>query len=536
MTKTRSTKKALLLSVLALVMCASMLVGSTYAWFTDSVASNGNKIIAGNLDVRLLMDAGDGNGYQDIGESEAPIFGGENALIAKNDNLNTLWEPNKTQVAYLAIKNNGSLALKYKVALDVINVDNSDLYKVMQYAIIGDATYGSVTSWNGGTQVYEGVQPASGVVSLGVGETHYFALAIHMDENAGNEYQGGRVDFDISVLATQDNVEADSFGTDYDLLAAFPYAAAGKIEDGASAVELAIKDKTNTVQGSAVIPADAIAPEANGIVEINVTESSYEPNITVDLGAEKVVFDVSVTGLKENNTTPVKLTLRIEAGLDPATVKLYHYDELIDSVYNPSTGIITFESATFSPFTVVYDAESEYVPPVADESKLPTANVTDSDKYENTVLPWGSYGQWSPTAGLEANLEAAYTFSCDETLAEAKLNPYANWYCDFYVMLDKDLGENEIFLGGNYGSFGWVGFHNGDFTLPANNAIPLLGSVTANNWTYLDVVQNVGTFICGVGDVDDALTGATFTVMLRLTNPDDSSDFVNVKTISYTFE
>lgn len=150
-------------------------------------------------------------------------------------------------------------------------------------------------------------------------------------------------------------------------------------------------------------------------------------------------------------------------------------------------------------------------------------------------IEWGKYGQWSPTEGLEANLEAAYTFSCTETPAEAALNPYANWYCDFYVSLDEDLGANQIFLGGNYGSFGWVGFHNGDLTLTANTEIGLLEGVTTNPWTYLDVANYVGTFICGVGDVDDALADATFTVKLRLTNPDNASEYYDIETINYTF-
>ena len=132
-------------------------------------------------------------------------------------------------------------------------------------------------------------------------------------------------------------------------------------------------------------------------------------------------------------------------------------------------------------------------------------------------------------------MESAYTFQCEETAAEAALNPYANWYCDFYVMLDKDLGENQIFLGGNYGSFGWVGFHNGELKLPANTEIGLLESVTTNPWTYLDVASYVGTFICGVGDVDNALNGATFTVMLRLTNPENPNEYYNIHTEKYTF-
>ena len=210
MTKT-ATRRALLLSAVAMLLCLTMFVGTTYAWFTDSVTSSGNKIVSGTLDVQLLMDTG--NGYEDISNATAPIFG--EGSIAQNNNAQTLWEPGKTQVAYLAIKNNGTLALKYNVALNVTNV-SKDLYKVLQYAIIADAQYGSVTSWTSGNRVAVGYQAVSGGVTLEAGATHYFALAIHMDELAGNEYQGGEVNFDLTVLATQNTIENDSFDNLYD--------------------------------------------------------------------------------------------------------------------------------------------------------------------------------------------------------------------------------------------------------------------------------------------------------------------------------
>ena len=49
----KNTKRALLTSVLSLTLCGSMLVGTTFAWFTDSVSSTNNVITAGNLDVEL---------------------------------------------------------------------------------------------------------------------------------------------------------------------------------------------------------------------------------------------------------------------------------------------------------------------------------------------------------------------------------------------------------------------------------------------------------------------------------------------------
>ena len=212
MTKQKSIKRALLMSALSLLACVSMLVGSTFAWFTDSVASKGNKIQSGNLDIQLLMADNTGN-YNDISNSAKPIFGA--GSIAQDVNGETLWEPGKTQVAYLAIKNNGNLALKYKVALDVENV-SKDLYKVMEYAVIADAKHASVKEWTVGNTVTKGVQTVTADVSLAPGASHFFALAIHMNEEAGNDYQGGQVNFDLTILATQDTVEYDSFNNRYD--------------------------------------------------------------------------------------------------------------------------------------------------------------------------------------------------------------------------------------------------------------------------------------------------------------------------------
>ena len=58
MNNKRATKRALLTSVMALVMCVVMLVGTTFAWFTDTASTGVNKIQAGNLDIELQMKEG----------------------------------------------------------------------------------------------------------------------------------------------------------------------------------------------------------------------------------------------------------------------------------------------------------------------------------------------------------------------------------------------------------------------------------------------------------------------------------------------
>lgn len=201
----KTTKRALAMSFVSVFLCVCMLVGTTFAWFTDSATSSNNKIQAGTLDVELYKY--DGTQYEDISTNSDPVVGSD-----------ILWEPNHTQVAYLMIKNNGNLALKYTVELNVQNV-SKDLYEVMQYAITPDAQNGSVTSWDASNakNVVVGAQTVTdAAVEMAPGATHYFALSIHMDEMAGNKYQGGKVNFDLTVIANQKNYESDSFGTDYD--------------------------------------------------------------------------------------------------------------------------------------------------------------------------------------------------------------------------------------------------------------------------------------------------------------------------------
>ena len=219
MANAKTTKKALFGSCMAMLLCVSMLIGSTFAWFTDTASTGLNKIMAGNLDVELRMF--NGTEYADISNDDKPIFGTYDSSIAQDVNIDTLWEPGKTQVAYLMIRNAGNLALKYQVALNTINpADGKDLYKVMEYQIVPDVKNGTGATWKAGAGngVTPGIANVSGdtLVPMQKGDEHYFALLIHMDENAGNEYMKGKVEFDISVLATQLNSEADSFGTDYD--------------------------------------------------------------------------------------------------------------------------------------------------------------------------------------------------------------------------------------------------------------------------------------------------------------------------------
>ena len=92
---------SLLTSVVAIITLFAMLVGSTFAWFTDTTASYGNKIQSGTLKVDLeLLDKEDG--WVSLKENNQEIFDYD------------LWEPGYTDVKILKVENEGTLALKWK--------------------------------------------------------------------------------------------------------------------------------------------------------------------------------------------------------------------------------------------------------------------------------------------------------------------------------------------------------------------------------------------------------------------------------------
>ena len=132
MTSSKSTKRALVSSALAIIMCVAMLIGATFAWFTDTASTGVNKIQAGNLDVKLMYST-DMQTWKEATD-QTKLF-----------DDNALWEPGYTQVVYLKIVNAGNLALKYEAGFSKNYTSNrgknvnGDWYRVDNYLKIGTA-------------------------------------------------------------------------------------------------------------------------------------------------------------------------------------------------------------------------------------------------------------------------------------------------------------------------------------------------------------------------------------------------------------
>ena len=190
----KATKRALLTSVMALVMCVVMLVGTTFAWFTDTASTAVNKIQAGNLDVALEM--WDGEKWVDAENQTLNFLQKQGEKQVPSEDI--LWEPGCTyELPQLRIVNKGNLALKYKVAITGIK---------------GDAKLNEAIEWTIGD-----IGSTGEYAKLAVDESKEFTISGKMKTEAGNEYQGLSIDgIGITVYATQDTVEYDSFNNTYD--------------------------------------------------------------------------------------------------------------------------------------------------------------------------------------------------------------------------------------------------------------------------------------------------------------------------------
>ena len=190
MNNKRATKRALLTSVMALVMCVVMLVGTTFAWFTDTASTGVNKITAGNLHVEIQNK--EGTKIENL-EWVAKDGRAQDAI---------LWEPGATYtLTPFKIANTGKLALKYKMVVTGLDGD-ADLLRVIKFTYKLDDT---VLDLNEEGHLAAGV--ATGMITV----------SATMDKNAGNEYMNKTLEgVEIKVYATQDNVENDSFGPNYD--------------------------------------------------------------------------------------------------------------------------------------------------------------------------------------------------------------------------------------------------------------------------------------------------------------------------------
>ena len=294
--KNFSSKKALFLSVISMVICVSMLIGSTFAWFTDSATANVNTIQAGNLDVELVGKDGKTltEALKWVKSAEAP------------EGEKVLWEPGcKYNLEPFAIKNSGNLALKYKVVISGLTGDATLLEAIdFTVSVDGDALVAkdgeSTATTAASLNNFEGTLEAGKTTGL-------ITITGKMKETAGNKYKGLSLEnISITVYASQLNYESDSTGKDYDKDATYyPVIDEAGLKD-------ALKAGGNVSVEANLAPAAAIVADKNATLNMNgktianITDIwDVEPNswslVSVREGATLTIDGNGTFKAKEND-------------------------------------------------------------------------------------------------------------------------------------------------------------------------------------------------------------------------------------------
>ena len=285
MTNVKSTKRALSTSIVALILCFSMLLGTTFAWFTDSVVSENNIIKSGNLDVTL--EYYNGTKWVDV-KGASDILTGD------------LWEPGYVDTAYLRIKNAGSLALKYQLGVNIVSEKTGKTSKGETITLSDYIYFDVIEGVDGETSAYKTREEALAVTtektlisagytkaaSLDAGSDYvYLAMVVYMPTWVANEANHNGIDkpeinLGIKITATQMTTESDSFDNYYDSAAGW-YGDVDLSWYDPAATELTISTAEQLAGLAAIVNGTAKAPVT--------TFASTEPETVHDDFAGKTV-------------------------------------------------------------------------------------------------------------------------------------------------------------------------------------------------------------------------------------------------------
>ena len=329
MNNKRATKRALLTSVMALVMCVVMLVGTTFAWFTDTASTGVNKIVSGNLKVDII-GADNEDHVEKLNFTKAGTEVGTDAAAA------ILWEPGCRYVTEgFRIANKGNLALKWKAQVNTgttaANEGNFDLLDVIDFYLV---------KGTGESQTETPLNEFTGNLKKTETSDVYYIKGV-MQTTAGNDYQDLTLDgIGITVYATQDTVENDSFDSQYDkdaeIVAVTPDSVATVDFTKSNAVyhfaagsysgtTLTVKDNTNTVFEAAEGATFDNVTIKYAATRYGVTDKS-DSSMTIKGFNVTGVLDVNCADGKlivENNTAKtIKVTMNRQDGKENADIQI----------------------------------------------------------------------------------------------------------------------------------------------------------------------------------------------------------------------
>ena len=391
MTKSKQTKQALFSSLIALILCFSMLLGTTFAWFTDSVSSGVNSIIAGNLDVELYHST---TGVPTRSDSDR---------VARTTQLfqMALWEPGAVVYENFLIANEGTLSLKYVLDfnLDTVKMNyvvekdgdtptgtGRSLADVLYVKIENGAVSGARPSYTAadGILLKDFLADTSRSITAGAleaGGSKAFSVVVYWPQGANdNQYNLKNgwyssatandttdddknalfVELPIALNACQYTSENDSFDNQYDKLPGTLPPFVKPVSQTSAPVSSNTTTELNTDKGSVVIPENAGLP-ADTVAHLEVYDvETANGNLTVTDDETVVSYQVELldqNGNKIDLSAVAEKTLlaRVEVGygLDVNRIRVYRDGTTLLTIVKYEDGYVYFESDHFCDVDVV---------------------------------------------------------------------------------------------------------------------------------------------------------------------------------------
>ncbi len=395
MNESTKTKKALRGSLFALFLCIVLLIGTTFAWFTDTASTGVNKIQSGNLKVDIVK-ADDGT---------TSLKGKQMNFVNKEGSSNILWEPGVTfKTPAFKIKNAGNLALKYKLTLNGVTGDQ-ELLDVITFSVVDES--GKAVNLD----TFEGH-----LAKETLSEPLY--IQGHMDEAAGNECQGKSLEsLSLTVVATQLNSENDSFGPDYDKNATYPAASASELGSALNEGKIVALSKDITSNDTIVVNNKTATLDANGKTIAN-TDDIWSDNewslVSAQNGSSLTITGNGNFKAKENDCYAVD----VQDG-STVTIKNGTFVGNIHAVY-VLEGTAIIEGGTYS-------VQQKY--PDADKANEFVLNCYDANRTAGTakiIVKGGTFINFNPA---DCKAEGAGT----------------NFVADGYKVTSKTVGTDTYY-------------------------------------------------------------------------------------------
>lgn len=358
MTNVKRTKRAFFASIMSMILCASMLIGTTFAWFTDTASTGVNTIQAGTLDVELV-DA-EGNSLE--GESLE--------WVAKDgrEQEKIFWEPGCTYYTEpFTFVNNSNLAIQWELLVSGFDGDvkllealEIHIYQVVEGEIDTSMDFNGILSAfdvDANAEYFNGAEVAD------------FVIWAHMDEEAGNEYQGlALTGASVILKAWQWTNEHDSIDNQYDKDAVSPI-----VSNSAFAAALATGG--NVVLGSDVNLDADITNDVNIDLNSNTIAPTYSHKLSggADLSMSNGTYvfenDVSFGHIDVRPGSTTDSTVSFEDMVFTSNKLNRTYGPCTDRVesvveFTPNTGGKTtflFKNCTFNNAQVVFEGLSGQV-------------------------------------------------------------------------------------------------------------------------------------------------------------------------------